>query len=88
MNISNKANLFVKRVKNFFYKYWIDLLFYIYITFSLYLLILLLGTKFNQGFIAFIWVIFFIPIFILKVKNDKKRDEKHFQKYYKNNNLN
>jgi len=81
MIVSNKIGLILKKIKNFFYEYWIDLLFYLYMTFSLYLLIVLLGTRFNQGVIAFIWVVFFIPIFILKIKNDEKRDEKYFQKY-------
>ena len=75
-------------LKNIIYaflkEYWVDLIFYFYITFFLYILTCLFSAKLNKGVIAAIWTLFFIPVFILKLKKDQNRTQEYFKQFVNN----
>jgi len=81
-------NLFQKNINNF-KLYWVDLLFYSYISLGLYILIELMAffhIKIISIFLLIIWIILFIPIFIMKnikdVEINNERMDKKYQHFF------
>lgn len=81
--MKKKLFFYFRKIYLFFKEYWIDLLFYFYITFSLYVIVIFFSKHLSKELIAVIWICFFIPVFLLKLKKDKERTQNYFEKHIK-----